>query len=88
MLKACLGSDRCDCDRFSVYKEPGRFSEAENGGDVCEKGGGSKMLKLTNVKKTFNAGTVNEKVALSDVTLTVKKLESLPRSSAATAPGN
>lgn len=33
------------------------------------------MLKLTNVKKTFNAGTVNEKVALSDVTLTVENGE-------------
>ncbi len=30
------------------------------------------MLKLTNVRKVFNAGTVNEKVALDGVSLTVK----------------
>lgn len=29
------------------------------------------MLKLTNIKKTFNAGTVNEKVALDNLNLTV-----------------
>lgn len=29
------------------------------------------MLKLTNIKKTFNAGTINEKVALDGVSLTV-----------------
>lgn len=30
------------------------------------------MLKLTNVKKTFNLGTVNEKIALAGVSLEVK----------------
>ncbi|MDO4344288.1 MAG: ATP-binding cassette domain-containing protein [Eubacteriales bacterium] len=30
------------------------------------------MLKLTNIKKTFNAGTVNEKIALDGISLTVK----------------
>lgn len=30
------------------------------------------MLKLTNIKKTFNPGTVNEKVALAGVTLAVE----------------
>lgn len=30
------------------------------------------MLKVTNIKKTFNPGTVNEKVALDGVTLTVE----------------
>ena len=29
------------------------------------------MLKLTNIRKTFNAGTVNEKVALNDLSLTL-----------------
>ena len=31
------------------------------------------MLKLTNVRKVFNEGTVNEKVALDHVSLTVEK---------------
>ncbi|MDO5538476.1 MAG: ATP-binding cassette domain-containing protein [Eubacteriales bacterium] len=30
------------------------------------------MLKVTNIKKTFNPGTVNEKVAISGVSLTVE----------------
>lgn len=30
------------------------------------------MLRLTNIKKTFNEGTVNEKVALDGVSLEVK----------------
>ncbi|MCD7735543.1 MAG: ATP-binding cassette domain-containing protein, partial [Lachnospiraceae bacterium] len=30
------------------------------------------MLKISNVKKVFNAGTVNEKVALAGVSLTVE----------------
>lgn len=31
------------------------------------------MLKITNIKKTFNPGTVNEKVALDGVSLTVEE---------------
>ena len=30
------------------------------------------MLRLTNIKKTFNPGTVNEKIALNGITLTVE----------------
>ncbi len=30
------------------------------------------MLRLTNVKKTFNPGTVNEKVAINGITLTIE----------------
>ena len=30
------------------------------------------MLKLRNISKTFNPGTVNEKVALNDLSLTLK----------------
>lgn len=30
------------------------------------------MLKITNLQKTFNAGTINEKVALSGLNLTIK----------------
>ena len=29
------------------------------------------MLKITNLRKTFNAGTVNEKVALDGLNLTL-----------------
>ena len=30
------------------------------------------MLEITNISKTFNAGTVNEKVALNGVSLTLE----------------
>ena len=30
------------------------------------------MLEVKNITKTFNAGTVNEKVALNDLSLTIK----------------
>ena len=35
------------------------------------------MLKLENVWKTFNAGTVNEKTALNGVSLHLKECESI-----------
>ena len=31
------------------------------------------MLKITNISKTFNTGTVNEKRALTDVSLTLNE---------------
>ena len=31
------------------------------------------MLEIKSIKKTFNPGTVNEKIALEDVSLTLKK---------------
>ena len=45
------------------------------------------MLKMEGVWKTFNAGTVNEKTALSGLSLELKE-ETSSRSSAATEPEN
>ena len=45
------------------------------------------MLKISHISKTFNPGTVNEKKALEDFSLELKKGD-LPRSSVLTVPVN
>ena len=45
------------------------------------------MLKISHISKTFNPGTVNEKKALEDFSLELKKVI-LPRSSVPTVPVN
>lgn len=45
------------------------------------------MLKISNVSKTFNAGTINEKKALRNISLHLEP-EDFVRSSAETAPEN
>lgn len=45
------------------------------------------MLKISHIAKTFNPGTVNEKKAIEDLSLELKKGD-LQRSSALTVPEN